>query len=178
MYLLCSLVALSLSLAVANRANKPPHILLVVADDLGWSDVGFHRSKIQTRNIDELASEGVILDNYYVMPICTPTRSALLTGMYPIHTGEWPFVSLKILTLKIFQQCGSQTPRFLISIFAAVLDFLQRQFRKSVAEPYELDAFVPLYSREPLSKEVSDYASLLGESRFFSRFEGGRGCKI
>ena len=103
MYFLCSLVALSLSVAVASRANKPPHILLVVADDLGWSDVGFHGSKIQTQNIDQLASEGVILDNYYVMPICTPTRSALLTGMYPIHTGEWPFVSLKILTLKIFQ---------------------------------------------------------------------------
>ena len=97
MYILFSLVVLSLSVA-----NKPPHILLVVADDLGWSDVGFHGSKIQTRNIDQLASEGVILDNYYVMPICTPTRSALLTGMYPIHTGEWPFVSLKILTLKIF----------------------------------------------------------------------------
>ena len=102
MYILFSLVVLSLSVAVANRANKPPHILLVVADDLGWSDVGFHGSKIQTRNIDQLASEGVILDNYYVMPICTPTRSALLTGMYPIHTGEWPGVSLKISTLKIF----------------------------------------------------------------------------
>ena len=96
MHHLCILVALSLSVAVANRANKPPHILLVVADDLGWSDVGFHGSKIQTPNIDQLASEGVILDNYYVMPICTPTRSALLTGMYPIHTGELPFVSLKI----------------------------------------------------------------------------------
>ncbi|XP_073242241.1 arylsulfatase B-like [Porites lutea] len=87
LYHLCILVTLSLSVAVANRANKPPHILLVVADDLGWSDVGFHGSKIQTPNIDQLASEGVILDNYYVMPICTPTRSALLTGMYPIHTG-------------------------------------------------------------------------------------------
>ena len=99
MYHLCILVTLSLSVAVANRAIKPPHILLVVADDLGWSDVGFHGSKIQTPNIVQLASEGVILDNYYVMPICTPTRSALLTGMYPIHTGELPFVSLKILTL-------------------------------------------------------------------------------
>ena len=99
MHHLCILVALSLSVAVANQANKPPHILLVVADDLGWSDVGFHGSKIQTPNIDQLASEGVILDNYYVLPICTPTRSALLTGMYPIHPGELPFVSLKILTL-------------------------------------------------------------------------------
>ena len=67
---------------------KPPHILLIVADDLGWSDVGFHGSVIKTPNIDNLAREGVILDNYYVQPLCTPTRSALMTGRYPIHTGK------------------------------------------------------------------------------------------
>lgn len=88
MFLLCSLVAVCLTVAEAYRADKPPHILFILADDLGWSDVGFHGSKIQTPNIDKLASDGVILDNYYVLPICTPTRSALLTGMYPIHTGE------------------------------------------------------------------------------------------
>jgi len=81
------LFAVYLSVARANRASKPPHILFLLADDLGWSDVGFHGSKIKTPNIDKLASEGVILDNYYVLPICTPTRSALMTGMYPIHTG-------------------------------------------------------------------------------------------
>ena len=87
--LLCSVVATCLPIVLANAASKPPHILFLLAGDLGWSDVGFHGSKIQTPNIDKLASEGVILDNYYVMPICSPTRSALLTGMYPIHTGEF-----------------------------------------------------------------------------------------
>ena len=67
---------------------KPPHILLIVANDLGWSDVGFHGSVIKTPNIDNLAREGVILDNYYVQPLCTPTRSALMTGRYPIRTGK------------------------------------------------------------------------------------------
>ncbi|XP_067032540.1 arylsulfatase B-like [Acropora muricata] len=67
--------------------GAPLNILLVVIDDFGWSDVGFHGSKIATPNMDKLASEGVILDNYYVQPICTPTRSALLSGRYPIHTG-------------------------------------------------------------------------------------------
>ena len=81
-------MAMFLLVASVNGAASPPHILLVVADDLGWSDVGFHGSKIQTPNIDKLASEGVKLDNYYVLPICTPTRSALMTGRYPIHTGE------------------------------------------------------------------------------------------
>lgn len=69
------------------KTSKRPHILFIVADDLGWSDVGFHGSVIKTPNIDKLANEGVILDNYYVQPLCTPTRSALMTGRYPIHTG-------------------------------------------------------------------------------------------
>lgn len=86
---LYGLVGLQLFVICAHGAKQPPHIFLVVVDDLGWSDVGFHGSKIQTPNIDKFASEGVTLDNYYVMPICTPTRSALLTGMYPIHTGKF-----------------------------------------------------------------------------------------
>lgn len=63
-------------------------IVLTVIDDLGWSDVGFQGSAIHTPNINRLAAEGVILDNYHVQPLCTPTRSTLMTGRYPIHTGE------------------------------------------------------------------------------------------
>ena len=81
-------IALLLLVTRVSGAGSPPHILFVVVDDLGWSDVGFHGSKIRTPNIDKLASEGVELDNYYVLPICTPTRSALMSGRYPIHTGE------------------------------------------------------------------------------------------
>jgi len=53
----------------------------------GWNDVGFHGSEIKTPNIDMLAYNGVILNNYYVSPICTPTRGSLMTGRHPIHLG-------------------------------------------------------------------------------------------
>ena len=68
--------------------RSQPHILFMLADDLGWIDVGFHGSKIHTPNIDSLAKDGVILDNFYAQPVCTPARGALMTGRYPIHTGK------------------------------------------------------------------------------------------
>jgi arylsulfatase B/arylsulfatase I/J len=84
------MLTLAILIAVLSSCHcTPPHVLLVVVDDLGWSDVGFHNvTTIETPNIDKLAYEGVILENYYVQPICSPTRRALMSGRYPIHTGK------------------------------------------------------------------------------------------
>ncbi|XP_068952404.1 arylsulfatase B isoform X2 [Petaurus breviceps papuanus] len=69
------------------RAPGQPHIVFVLADDLGWNDVGYHGSDIFTPHLDALAAGGVRLENYYTQPLCTPSRSQLLTGRYQIHTG-------------------------------------------------------------------------------------------
>ena len=56
-------------------------------DDLGAHDLGMHRTGIKTDCADWLAENGVYLENYYVLPSCSPTRSAIMTGRYPLHTG-------------------------------------------------------------------------------------------
>ena len=65
----------------------PPNILMIVADDLGWNDVSWHNPEVIMPTLDKLARKGLILENNYVQPTCSPSRSALLTGYYPIHTG-------------------------------------------------------------------------------------------
>ena len=57
---------------------------MILADDYGWRDIGYHESIIKTPNLDALASEGVKLENYYVQPMCTPTRSQLMSGRYQV----------------------------------------------------------------------------------------------
>ncbi len=64
-----------------------PNIVILLADDLGWADVGYHGGKIATPNIDRLAREGVLLENFHVTPLCSPTRAGLMTGRWPIRYG-------------------------------------------------------------------------------------------
>src|SRR5437764_9358043 len=66
---------------------RPPNILVVVADDLGWRDVGYHGSDVRTPTLDRLAKAGVRLERHYVYPTCSPTRAGLLTGRNPSRFG-------------------------------------------------------------------------------------------
>lgn len=84
-------VAVLLALAAAWPAgahNAPrPNIVLIVSDDQGWKDVGFHGSDIATPALDRLAAGGARLETFYAQPMCTPSRAALMTGRYPHRYG-------------------------------------------------------------------------------------------
>lgn len=89
--LFCCLVLSSTAAAQETRGR--PHIIIVMADDAGWDDFSFHGSaQIPTPNLDALAADGIILNNHYVQPMCTPSRSAFLTGLYPMRTGMQHYV--------------------------------------------------------------------------------------
>ena len=76
------------SLALSAQASDRPNVVVIVADDLGWADVGFHGNPIiDTPSLDRIAAEGAQLNRFYTTPICSPTRAALMTGRDPIRLG-------------------------------------------------------------------------------------------
>lgn len=84
---LWTLVAVFIGVATAS-AHEKPNIVFFLADDLGREDCGFMGGQdIRTPHLDKLAAAGAILDAFYVQPVCTPTRAALLTGRYPMRHG-------------------------------------------------------------------------------------------
>ena len=86
--LLTAGLALVATVNPARAADNKPNIVHIVADDLGWKDVGFNGSTdIKTPNIDALAAGGAKFTQFYVQPMCTPTRGALMTGRYPFRYG-------------------------------------------------------------------------------------------
>lgn len=69
--------------ASEGRAN----LLFTVVDDLGSRDLGFQSHQLLTPHIDSLAAEAVVLKNYYTLPVCSPTRTSILSGLYPMRYG-------------------------------------------------------------------------------------------
>ena len=113
------IVALALfSIVVGNGAvaAEQPNIILVMADDLGWSDIGCYGGEIETPHIDSLARDGLRFTQFYNNAICGPTRASLLTGLYCQQVGHrgdrWnePKDFSKCVTIgEVLQQAGYHT---------------------------------------------------------------------
>ena len=110
---------LSLGISHARQQEKQPNIILVMADDLGWGDVGFNGNKvIKTPILDRLASEGVRMDRFYSAgPLSSPTRAGVLTGRNPFRTGVFSanegILRPEEITLpELLQDAGYQTGHF------------------------------------------------------------------
>ena len=82
-----SLFCLGILAGAPAVAADRPNIVVILADDLGNADLGYRGSDIRTPNIDKLAMEGVRLESFHGMPVCTPARAALMTGRYPMRYG-------------------------------------------------------------------------------------------
>ncbi len=72
---------------LAQERKSAPNVLILLVDDLGWNDVGFHAPAAPTPNMNRLAKEGLELQRFYTYPVCSPARAALLSGMMPRRFG-------------------------------------------------------------------------------------------
>ena len=109
--ILITLTAFFASLANAQQPapNQKPNIVHIVADDLGWKDVGFNGcADIKTPNLDNLAATGAKLTQFYVQPMCAPTRAAFMTGRYPFRYG------LQTIVIPTAAGYGLDTSEYLI----------------------------------------------------------------
>ncbi len=126
-------LCLSVLISCQGREEFPPNVLLILADDLGWNQLGCYGGPYQTPNIDKMASRGMRFTNAYASAaVCSPTRAALMTGKYParlhitdfIKGGNFPdsllgppdwqkFLPLEEVTLgEVFRQNGYRTAIF------------------------------------------------------------------
>ena len=110
---------------VEETRETPPNVIFILADDLGYGDLGFlGQQYIETPNIDRLAAEGMIFTNHYSgATVCAPSRSAFMTGLHTGHTpirgnsevqpeGQYPMPDTLMTISKVFQKSGYVTGAF------------------------------------------------------------------
>lgn len=89
------LLILLVAAALARAGSSRPNVLLIVADDLGYSDLGCYGGEIPTPNLDRLAAQGVRFERLYTSARCCPSRASLLTGRHPHEVGVGDFITAK-----------------------------------------------------------------------------------
>ena len=104
---------LLLFLRTAVCESIRPHVVYILADDLGWNEVSWNNPGFFTPNLEKLALDGILLNQSYVTPKCSPSRAALLTGLYPWRLGMQRGAIGKIsLTISLLIKNLSHVPIF------------------------------------------------------------------
>ena len=93
-FLLCLVTAIS---ALGAGEGRRPNIVLIMADDLGFSDLGCYGGEISTPNLDRLAAEGMRFTQFYNCAVCNASRAAMLTGVYP-RSGKGGYLQDNMVT--------------------------------------------------------------------------------
>ena len=83
-------IAISFMASPLTWSASRPNVIIIMADDMGWSDIGCYGSEIETPNLDRLAKNGLRFTQFYNTGRCCPTRASLLTGTYPHQAGTCP----------------------------------------------------------------------------------------
>lgn len=118
-FIIAVLACAALQPVYAEKNNKP-NVILVLTDDQGIGDIGCHGNKwIKTPNLDAFYEQSVRMTDFHVSPLCAPTRSAIMTGRYPINNGVWATYKGRDALTKgaftmanMFNQNGYATGRF------------------------------------------------------------------
>ncbi|WP_396590323.1 arylsulfatase [Allomuricauda sp. R78024] len=119
-------LALSLLLLTENSCAKkediqrPPNVIFILTDDQGWGDLSYHgNTNIATPYIDSIAYQGAVMENFFVQPVCSPTRAELLTGLYYPRLGVYSTsaggerINLGIATIaEVFKSAGYSTAAY------------------------------------------------------------------
>jgi arylsulfatase A-like enzyme len=145
------------------HAAEQPHIVLFVADDLGYADCGFNGgTQIATPHLDRLAAAGTVLESFYVQPVCSPTRAALMTGRYPIRYG------LQVGVIRPWATYGLPLEE---QTLAAGLQ--AAGYTTAICGKWHLGSFAPAY--HPRGRGFRHaYGHLLGAIDYFTHLRDGK----
>ena len=113
-------LACSTKAAKTSTEDKKPNVIIILTDDQGWGDLSYHGNRnLATPNIDALAHSGAVLENFFVQPVCSPTRAELLTGIYAPKLGVYSTSSggermkLGVTTIaELFKKSGYATAAY------------------------------------------------------------------
>lgn len=145
-----------------SQKQKNPNIIIILADDLGYGDVGYLGSDINTPHIDQLAREGIVLNRFYVAPVCSPTRAGLLTGRYPDRFG------LRTTVIPPWRDFGVDTSEVFLPEVLAAAEYSNR----AVLGKWHLGHFRLQY--HPLQRGFTHfYGHLNGAIDFFTHEREG-----